>query len=91
MKDYYCVLTFHTTHHALNTEKVLKENNVAVKLMPVPRKVSSSCGIAAEFPCELKEAVLNICNSHHIELDQVHKIQKDSKHNWFAKLLNTAK
>ncbi|SET73786.1 Protein of unknown function [Natronincola peptidivorans] len=91
MKDFYCVLTFHTTHHALNTEKVLKEKNIPVKLMPVPRQVSSSCGIAAEFPCESREKILKLCKEYHIEFDDVHQIQNDKKSNWFAKWISTSK
>lgn len=91
LKNYYCVLTFHTTHYALNTEKVLKERNIPVKLMPVPRQVSSSCGIAAEFPCEEKEKVLLLCKEYHIEFDDVHQIEKDSKNNWFTKLISMNK
>ena len=91
MKNYYCVLTFHTTHYALNTEKVLKEKNIPVKLMPVPRQVSSSCGIAAEIPCEEKEKVLLLCHEHHIEFDDVYQIEKNKESNWFIKLLSTEK
>ncbi|AOY76289.1 DUF3343 domain-containing protein [Clostridium formicaceticum] len=89
MKNFYCVLTFHNTHHALNTEKVLKEKNIPVKLMPVPRQVSSSCGIAAEFSCKDKEVVLTLCKKHHIEIDEVHKIEKQEKGTWFTKLMRT--
>ncbi|AKL94394.1 hypothetical protein CACET_c08860 [Clostridium aceticum] len=89
MKNYYCVLTFHNTHYALNTEKILKENHIPIKLMPVPRQVSSSCGIAAEFPCEDREMILKLCTEHHIEIDEIHKIQKQEKGNWFTKLMGT--
>ncbi|NMA85292.1 MAG: DUF3343 domain-containing protein, partial [Epulopiscium sp.] len=44
MEDTYCVVTFHVTQHALIFEKAMKEADYPVKLMPVPRQVSSSCG-----------------------------------------------
>ncbi|SCG84054.1 hypothetical protein DW1_2490 [Proteiniborus sp. DW1] len=75
MENYYCIVTFHTTNHALTFEKVMKENKVDVKLMPVPRQVSSSCGTAAQFPCELKDEILKTCLEQHIEIDEVHKIE----------------
>lgn len=91
MKNSYCVLTFHTTHHALNSEKVLKEYGIPVKLIPVPRQVSSSCGIAAEFPCDEKDRIQLICKQHHIEVDDIHEIKKETKNNWFSKLLSNMK
>lgn len=88
MKNYYCVLTFHTTQYALSTEKILKEYNIPVKLMPVPRQVSSSCGIAAEIPCEQKDKILKICYRYHVEFENFYQIEKEIKNNWFTNLLN---
>ncbi|WP_243141238.1 DUF3343 domain-containing protein [Alkaliphilus pronyensis] len=84
-------MTFHSTYHALNFEKVLKDLNYEVRLMPVPRQVSSSCGTAAEFPCEKKEEILKICLSNQIEMDNTYKIESQSKSNWFVKLINGKK
>lgn len=39
--------TFDTISEALRFEKVLKSSNISVKLMPVPRRFSSSCGTCA--------------------------------------------
>ncbi len=88
MKDYYCVMTFHSTAHALRFEKIFKDTDINVRLMPVPRQVSSSCGTAGEFPCDKKNEVLEICKREDIEMDSVHKIQKEKKKkNWFTKLM----
>ncbi|WIV13259.1 DUF3343 domain-containing protein [Proteiniborus sp. MB09-C3] len=79
MRNYYCIVTFHTTNHALTFEKMLKRKGIDVKLMPVPRQVSSSCGTAAQFPCELRDKISTICLEQHIEIDEIHKIEE--KHN----------
>ncbi|MGF7058273.1 DUF3343 domain-containing protein [Brassicibacter mesophilus] len=89
MNQYYCIVTFHTTNHALNFEKELKQQNINVKLMPVPRQVSSSCGTAAEFPCEMQDDILDICNKFHIEIDEVHKIENKKNNTWFSKFLKS--
>lgn len=39
--------TFDTISEALRFEKELKTGNINVKLMPVPRRFSSSCGTCA--------------------------------------------
>lgn len=89
MTEHYCVMTFHSTHHALLYEKALKERNIEVRLMPVPRQVSSSCGTAAEFPCEMKKEILQLCEELDIEIDETHKVENKKKSNWFSKLLNS--
>jgi hypothetical protein len=42
--DEYYLLTFESTHAAIRTEKLLKPANV--RIMPVPRFISASCGIS---------------------------------------------
>ena len=53
MKDY--VATFHTHLSALMTDRNLKRAGVEARMMPVYRKLSSSCGTCvvyrAEGPC----------------------------------------
>jgi len=41
--------TFFTHSGAVKYRLHLKRNGIGVELMPVPRKLSSSCGIAAVF------------------------------------------
>ena len=43
MNEYY-LLTFESTHAAISTEKLLKP--AEVRIMPVPRFISASCGIS---------------------------------------------
>ncbi len=41
--------TFFTHSGAIKYQRYLKNDGIAVELMPVPRKLSSNCGIAARF------------------------------------------
>lgn len=52
MAERILVATFHTHAGALKFERKLKALNERCKLMPVPRKISSSCGICATFTYE---------------------------------------
>ena len=83
MEDVYCVVTFHVTQHALIFEKTIKEAGETVKLMPVPRQVSSSCGTAARIPCEKKEDILNICKEKDLPIEGFYKIEHKKKKSWF--------
>lgn len=82
----YCVVTFHITQHALAFEKKMLANQVDVKLMPVPRQVSSSCGTAARVDCEMKEEILAFCEENKMEIEGFFEIEKEEKKkSWFSK------
>lgn len=91
MNDRYCVVTFHVTQHALQFEKHLKEHNLSVKLMPVPRQLSSSCGNAAFVDCKNKDIILALCRDIHLEIDAFHELESTSNEHWFLKILNRKK
>lgn len=44
-----CLATFHTHTGALKFEKALKGLGVMCLMKPVPRKLSSSCGVCVEY------------------------------------------
>ncbi|NLX61200.1 MAG: DUF3343 domain-containing protein [Tissierellia bacterium] len=47
MKEY--IATFYTHSGAIKFNRKAKSNNIKCELMPVPRKLSSDCGIGAKF------------------------------------------
>ena len=47
MNEY--IATFYSHFGALTYCKALKEQGVSAKLMPVPRKISSSCGTCVRY------------------------------------------
>ena len=46
-----CLATFDTTHMALFFEKACRASGLDVKIIPVPRQISASCGLACSYPC----------------------------------------
>ena len=50
----YHVILFDSVHHALRSEKILKEAGISHKLIPVPRHISSDCGICLRFTPDLR-------------------------------------
>jgi hypothetical protein len=48
------VATFFSHYDALTFFNFLKGKNITAKLMPVPRKVSASCGTCVSFVSDLK-------------------------------------
>ena len=48
----YGVLLFYNTSGVMRAEKILKQNGIAVKLIPTPREFSSDCGLAVRIAWE---------------------------------------
>ena len=51
------LFTFNSTHQALLMEKTLKDMAYSIRLIPVPRSLSASCGLAARVYISDIEAV----------------------------------
>jgi hypothetical protein len=45
----HSVILFHSTSGALMAEKLLKKEGIAYKIIPVPRHLSSDCGVCIRF------------------------------------------
>ena len=58
-KEKKLILTFHTTSAAIATEKFCKKNDLPGRLIPVPRSITSDCGMAWCAPCDQRDAILN--------------------------------
>jgi hypothetical protein len=52
--DPWEVALFQSVHHALLAEKLLKEAGIACKLIPIPRNLSSDCGVCLRFAPPLR-------------------------------------
>jgi len=53
----YHVILFDSVHHALRSEKILKELGIPHKLIPVPRHISSDCGVCLRFTAVLRNQI----------------------------------
>jgi len=54
VNDGDCVAIFHSIHRVMKAEKVLKGKGLEVLLIPVPRQLSSDCGLAIRFSLALR-------------------------------------
>jgi hypothetical protein len=53
----YAVFLFPSVGHALKAEKILKEQGIVHKLIPVPRQISSDCGVCLRVEAGLRDTV----------------------------------
>jgi len=68
----YTVILVHSTSHALQVEKVLREARVGCKLIPVPRYLSSDCGVCVVMAGEDREAALQVLEAAGVEIEGVY-------------------
>ena len=57
-KENKVIVTFHTTAEAIAMEKACLNGKIPGRLIPVPRQISSGCGLAYCAAAELEEMVL---------------------------------
>ena len=60
VKENDFVAIFHSIHRVLKAEKILKQASVDFLLIPVPRQLTSDCGLALRFPPEVKAPLLEV-------------------------------
>ena len=71
-----CLATFKTTSMALLFKRSCREAGIGARIAPVPRKLSSSCGLACEFPCEDRTRAEVLAAERRIDIAGVHDLEK---------------
>ncbi len=66
------VILFPFIHFALRAEKIAKEKGFSIKLIPVPRHLSSDCGACLRIRWEDKEKILDILRAAGVKQEGAH-------------------
>ena len=66
------VLLFPSIHFALRAEKLVKEKRFSAKLIPVPRHLSSDCGVCLRIPWGEREEILGILKEAGVKVEGIH-------------------
>jgi hypothetical protein len=70
----YAVILVYSTSYALRAEKVLAEAGISCKLIPVPRHLSSDCGVCVRIEQAEQEPALDALERAGVEIERVHTI-----------------
>jgi hypothetical protein len=73
LKGYNIIFTFYSTHLALEFERELKSSEINVKITPVPRQISSSCGLSGKINAQDLEKVKAVCSDNEIEYEDIYQ------------------
>lgn len=68
------VVSFNKTTDAMAVEEYCLKNNITGRLIPLPKEISSGCGLAWKCPIEDKENMLKILNEINIKYDKINEI-----------------
>ncbi len=72
----YKVALFGSTQRAIRGEKIMKEAGLAAAAIPVPRNISSDCGIVIRFPSEQTDEVVRVLRDRDLEPKAIHNLER---------------
>lgn len=67
----YGIVLFNTTQEVMKAEKVLNSEGVKIKLIPVPRHISSNCGISILFDLDIMDRIRVILSENDINYKDI--------------------
>lgn len=68
------VVLFHTSSHAIRAEKILRQAGIPCRLTPVPRHLSSDCGVCIRLRRDDREAGRAALERERIETAAIHDL-----------------
>ena len=71
METQYGIVLFDTTQAAIKAEKALDKAGIRIKLIPVPRHISSNCGISLRFDLSVASRVKSVLVTENVPFASV--------------------
>jgi hypothetical protein len=68
------VILFPSIHFVLQAEKTIKGKGFHIDLIPVPRQLSSDCGICMLIEWEQKEMIYTLLEERGVRIEGVHPL-----------------
>jgi hypothetical protein len=68
----HAVILVYSTSYAIRAEKVLYQAGISSKLIPVPRHLSSTCGVCLRIDKADVEPALDALQDANVEIEGVH-------------------
>ena len=70
----HAVIIVYSTSHAIRIEKLLQGEGIACKLIPVPRKISSDCGMCIRVLQADVETASRAIATAQVEIEGIYEI-----------------
>jgi hypothetical protein len=62
------VFVFESVHRVMKAEKLLKGKGLKIDLIPVPREISSDCGVAIELSADSEEEARHLLKENKVTI-----------------------
>lgn len=72
------LLIFNSVHKVMRAEKFLRRAGLDVRVMPVPRQLSSDCGLSVAFRLEDRAAVEKALSEGECPAESTHVLKGDT-------------
>lgn len=76
VKEGDLVAIFHSIHRVMKAEKLLKQAGKKVLLIPVPRQLTSDCGLAIRFAQECRAEIEDVLSASGLEVQELYLRQQ---------------
>jgi hypothetical protein len=76
MNDERCAAILEAIHYVIKGEKILKGAGLTIDVIPVPREISSDCGMALEFSCRERDRVEQLLGGEDISVVGIYALRK---------------
>jgi hypothetical protein len=70
----HAVILVYSTSYAIRAEHVLHQAGISSKLIPVPRHLSSDCGVCVRIERGVREAARQALEAAGVETEGIHEI-----------------
>ncbi|HHU82083.1 MAG TPA: DUF3343 domain-containing protein [Firmicutes bacterium] len=71
----FSVFLFQSSSYALRAEKLLAQEKIRSKLIPVPRSLSSDCGVCLRTGRADKKKAIMVMEKNSLRFEQVHDLK----------------
>ena len=75
-EEIYGVITFKSTHHTIQFENFLNEEEIHFKTIPTPREITKSCGLAILFNLDDLNYIKDIIEKNEVKIEAIYKYTK---------------
>jgi hypothetical protein len=72
MKGKQAFILVYSTSHAIRIEKLLKDIGLSCKLVPVPRRLSSDCGVCVRIDQQDLESAKKVVENVQVEIEGIY-------------------
>lgn len=75
-EEIFNLIAFNSTSNAIRAEKELKLNDIEVKVLPVPREITASCGLSIRIKTEDLEKAMSTLKEENIDVAGYYNVSK---------------